>query len=137
MLVEIKKNLFQFSLFALVGITTLLIDIIVTTILYNLFNVTPFIASAIGFCSGFFFNFPVNRHKVFRHSEHDKFSLRIQITLVLVLSTFNLVFTSFATQILVTHNILQISIAKVLLTVTIAVWNFFILRFFVFAKNQY
>lgn len=135
MLIEIKKNLLQFSLFALVGITTLLIDIFVTTTLYNVFSVAPFIASAVGFCSGFFFNFPVNRHKVFKHSEHDKFSLKIQITLVLVLSTFNLVFTSFVTQILVTHNVLQISIAKVLLTVIIAIWNFFILRFFVFAKN--
>ncbi len=122
MLIEIKKNLLQFSLF-------------VTTTLYNVFSVAPFIASAVGFCSGFFFNFPVNRHKVFKHSEHDKFSLKIQITLVLVLSTFNLVFTSFVTQILVTHNVLQISIAKVLLTVIIAIWNFFILRFFVFAKN--
>src|SRR5690606_27032603 len=109
MLIEIKKNLLQFSLFALVGITTLLIDIFVTTILYSVFSVAPFIASAVGFCSGFFFNFPVNRHKVFKHSEHDKFSLKIQITLVLVLSTFNLVFTSFVTQILVTHNVLQIS----------------------------
>lgn len=135
MLANYKRNLKQFVFFGFVGVLTLLIDVAITTFLHTVFHLAPFMASAIGFCSGFFFNFPMNRHKVFRHSSNDRFSLNLQIIMVLLLSLFNLVFTSAVVHLLVTHEVLPIGIAKTILTGAIAVWNFLLFKFVVFSKR--
>jgi len=95
-----------------------------------------FLASGIGFLSGFIFNFPVNRKKVFNHSQYDRFSLKIQITLYTLLSLFNLVATSSIIATLVNSNVLDIQWAKVVVTAVFAIWNFLVFNLFIFSKNN-
>lgn len=130
-----KKNITQIVLFLVVGGVTFLIDLAVTTSLYSLLHLPAYLASAIGFLSGFFFNFPMNRKKVFRHSIHDRFGIKQQIGLYALLSLFNLLATSLIVETLVVIGV-NIGISKVLVTILIAVWNFLIFKFFVFSKKQ-
>ena len=122
--------------FGFVGVVTLLIDVTVTTTLYSSFHVPAYLASGIGFLSGFFFNFPMNRKRVFHHSERDKFNLRSQILMYVSLSLFNLLATSLITQLLVSSLELKIAFAKVIVTAVIAVWNFIIFKTLVFSKRE-
>lgn len=131
-----KDSAVQMFLFGVVGITSMLIDIVITTFFYRVVSFTPFFASTMGYLSGFLYNFPLNRHKVFRHSDKDKFSLKAQLSMVFVLSFINLVVGSGIVHILVSQDILDISIAKALTTVLIALWNFLIFKFLIFSKNK-
>ena len=92
-------------------------------------------ASGIGFLSGFCVNFPMNRKRVFNHSEDDRFSLKSQICLYALLSFFNLMATSTAVDLLVKMNILQIQWAKIVTTIVFAVWNFLVFKIFIFSKK--
>lgn len=125
----------QIILFGLVGGTSLLIDICVTTALYDLAHLPPYLAGGIGFLSAFFFNFPINRKHVFSHTKYDRFSMKIQIMLYASLSLLNLIITATLTQILVDDVHLQISLAKICVAVLIALWNFFIFKYCVFSKR--
>jgi putative flippase GtrA len=122
--------------FGVVGLITLGIDVGVTSFMYNVVHLPAWLASSIGFCSGFFFNFPMNRKKVFKHSKLDRYSLRMQIIMVLSLSLFNLVFTGAFVEFIVVHQILTIGYAKALATAIIAAWNFVIFKFVIFSKKQ-
>lgn len=130
-----KKNITQIALFLVVGGVTFLIDLAVTTSLYSLLHLPAYLASAIGFLSGFFFNFPMNRKKVFQHSIHDRFGIKQQIGLYALLSVFNLFATSLIVEVLVMIGV-DISISKIAVTVLIAIWNFLIFKFFVFSKKR-
>ncbi|MBF1043418.1 MAG: GtrA family protein, partial [Candidatus Nanosynbacter sp.] len=73
---NMKNGIFlKIFLFLVVGGITLLIDTSISYILYHNIHLPAFLASGIGFLSGFVFNFPVNRKKVFNHSQYDRFSL--------------------------------------------------------------
>lgn len=124
----------QVTFFGFVGAVSLLIDVGVTYICFHLLEFPAYIASAIGFLSAFGFNFPMNRKKVFRHTEHDRFGLYAQIIMYVVLSVLNLVITSTLVELMVMIGI-EISFAKVVVTALIAVWNFLILKFFIFSKK--
>lgn len=126
----------QVFLFLIVGITTLLIDLLVTTSLYNFAHLPAYLASAIGFLSGFVFNFPMNRKKVFKHTDSDKFKFATQVTFYILLSIFNLLATSLMVGLIVVLGV-EIAIAKIIVTAIIAVWNFFIFKFFIFSKKNY
>jgi putative flippase GtrA len=128
-----SKHIKQVIFFGVVGVVTLLIDLAVTTSLYHLLHFPPYLASGIGFLSGFFFNFPMNRKKVFHHSELDRFSLRTQIAQYIGLCIFNLFMTGILTQLLV-HSGVEIAIAKILITAVIAVWNFLLFKLYIFSK---
>lgn len=125
----------QVALFLLVGGTTFLIDLCVTLALSAFFHLPPYIASSIGFLSGFFFNFPMNRKRVFRHSINDRFSIAMQILFYVCLSLFNLGATALLSQVFVSQGI-YIGYVKFIVTAMIAVWNFFIFKFFVFSKKH-
>jgi len=131
-----KKLLKELTYFGIVGGLTFLTDLIVTTALYNLLHFPAFLASGIGFSSGFFFNFPLNRKKVFRHSQDDRYPFRLQIIFYASLSVFNLFATSLITDLLVTTGHLRIAYAKIAVTVLIAVWNFLIFKLFIFSKRK-
>ncbi len=131
-----KKLIQQLVLFGVVGVVTLIIDTSVTYMLYNFVHLQAFLASGIGFLSGFFFNFPMNRKKVFHHSEDDRFSLHAQIILYAALSIFNLIATSAAVAGLVGLNLLKIQYAKIIVTAIFAVWNFLVFRLFIFSKKK-
>jgi len=132
-----KNGIFlKIFLFLVVGGITLLIDTSISYILYHNIHLPAFLASGIGFLSGFVFNFPVNRKKVFNHSQYDRFSLKIQITLYTLLSLFNLVATSSIIATLVNSNVLDIQWAKVVVTAVFAIWNFLVFNLFIFSKNN-
>jgi putative flippase GtrA len=126
----------QVFFFGIVGIITVLIDLVVTVFLYDVVGLSAFFSSSIGFLSGFFFNFPMNRKKVFRHTEFDRFSLKNQAVLYTILCVFNLFMTGFMADLLVSKEILDISTAKLFTTGVIAVWNFIIFKFVIFSKNK-
>lgn len=125
----------QIALFGIVGVITLGIDITVTTSLYNLLHFPAYLASAIGFMSGFFFNFPINRKKVFHHSDKDRFSLHAQVIMYISLSLFNLFATSALVEIIVSTDIAEIQYAKIFVTALIAIWNFLLFKLFIFSKR--
>ena len=134
---NMKNGIFlKIFLFLVVGGITLLIDASISYILYHNIHGPAFLASGIGFLSGFVFNFPVNRKKVFNHSQYDRFSLKIQITLYTLLSLFNLVATSSIIATLVNSNVLDIQWAKVVVTAVFAIWNFLVFNLFIFSKNN-
>ena len=130
-----KKLVVQIFLFGIVGITTLLVDTLVTSILYYIAHLPAFMASGIGFLSGFCVNFPLNRKQVFNHSEDDRFPLKAQIYLYASLSIFNLIATSVTVDVLVSTNILEIQWAKIVTTVVFAVWNLLVFKLFIFSKK--
>lgn len=129
-----KKDFMQQGLlFLLVGGVTFLIDLIVTVALNNLLHLSPYLSSSIGFLSGFVFNFPMNRKKVFKHSINDRFKMTTQIYLYITLCVFNLLVTSVLSEALVLAG-LYIGYAKIFITAMISVWNFLIFKYFVFSK---
>ena len=130
-----KKLVVQIFLFGIVGITTLLVDTLVTSILYYIVHLPAFMASGVGFLSGFCVNFPLNRKQVFNHSEDDRVSLKAQIYLYASLSIFNLIATSMAVDVLVSTNMLEIQWAKIITTVVFAIWNFLVFKLFIFSKK--
>lgn len=131
-----RKLIVQIFLFGIVGIITLLIDALVTSTFYYIAHLPAFMASGIGFLSGFCVNFPLNRKQVFNHSEDDRFSLKTQIYLYTSLSIFNLIATSMTVDVLVSTNMLEIQWAKIVTTVVFAIWNFLVFKLFIFSKKK-
>lgn len=131
-----SETLFQFILFGFVGVATLVVDIGVSYITYYVVGVPAYLASGTGFLSGFFVNFPLNRKKVFNHSNRDRFSLRSQVVMYMSLSLFNLVSTSTIVDLLVVNNILYIQYAKIAVTAIMAIWNFILFKFVIFSKKD-
>lgn len=131
-----RKLVVQIFLFGIVGIATLLIDALVTSTFYYIAHLPAFMASGIGFLSGFCVNFPLNRKQVFNHSEDDRFSLKTQIYLYASLSIFNLIATSMTVDVLVSTNMLEIQWAKIVTTVVFAIWNFLVFKLFIFSKKK-
>lgn len=129
-----KKNIRQLFIFGIVGIITLLVDVGVTSTLFYFGGLPPYLASAIGFLSGFAVNFPLNRKQVFNHTAEDKFSLKSQIILYGILSCFNLFATSFFVEFLVGFDIMAIQYAKLIVTAIFAIWNFVIFKTVIFSK---
>lgn len=132
-----KKLVIQILLFGIVGVATLAVDTLVTSILYYIAKMPAFMASGIGFLSGFCVNFPMNRKQVFNHSKDDRFSLKTQIYLYALLSIFNLIATSMIVDVLVKTNILEIQWAKIITTVVFAIWNFLVFKSFIFSKKKH
>jgi putative flippase GtrA len=126
----------QIIFFGLVGLVTLGIDVGVSAILFYSAHLPAYLASAIGFLSGFFFNFPMNRKRVFHHSAYDRFRLRTQVMMYILLSVFNLVTTSILVDIMVNAHIAPIQIAKLAVTVLIAIWNFVLFKALIFSKKE-
>ena len=118
-----RRALTQLILFGIVGLLTLAVDVSITSVVYNIFGLPACIASAVGFLSGFVVNFPLNRKKVFAHSENDKYPLRQQIYFYISLSVFNLLATSTIVDLIVRAEFLQIEHSKILVTAIFAIWN--------------
>lgn len=131
-----RNTIKQIVIFLVVGAITLLIDVTVTRTLYSAFHFPAYLASGIGFLSGFVFNFPMNRKKVFHHSSNDTFSLRVQIFLYAGLSMFNLIATSLAVGLLTDNKVVAIQYAKIIVTAIFAIWNFIVFKFFIFSKRN-
>lgn len=131
-----KKIVTQIIFFGVVGVVSLLIDLSVTMLLYRLFNFPAFLASGIGFLSAFFFNFPMNRKRVFHHSENDRFRLSVQVVMFIALTLFNLFATSIIVEFVVNARLLQIGQIKIVVTALIAFWNFILFKYVIFSKTE-
>lgn len=131
-----KKTVVQVVLFGLVGLGSLLIDLLVTTLLYRRVGFPASISGVCGFLSAFFFNFPINRKHVFHHTDADRFSLKAQVLMFITLSLVNLVITGLAMHLLVEVMSVNVTLAKALTTGAIAVWNFVIMKMVIFSKNK-
>ena len=129
-----KSLLKQITIFGLIGLVTLGIDIFVSSTLFYVLHLPAFLASGIGFLSGFFFNFPMNRKKVFNHSANDRFDLRTQITFYITLCIFNLITTSILVDVMVNANV-AIQYAKTIVTLIMAAWNFTLFKTIIFSKK--
>jgi len=135
-MMRISKDLIkQLIFFGFVGVGSLLIDVMVTTLLYNHAHAPAYLASGVGFLSAFFFNFPLNRRKVFRHSDLDRYTFKTQIMLYAAISLFNLAATSGITDLIVSMEWATIAYAKIIVSAIIAVWNFIIFKTVVFSKR--
>lgn len=130
-----SKLVKQIFLFGLVGGISFLIDLTVTSLLYNLLHFPAYLAGIIGFLSAFFFNFPINRKQVFKHLKHDRFKLRTQIILYITLSIFNLIMTALILELMVGSRVFSIEVAKIIMTAMIATWNFLLFKFYIFSKK--
>lgn len=124
----------QVVFFGFVGVVSLSIDLTVTVALFNVLHLQAYLASGIGFLSAFFFNFPMNRKRVFKHTKYDRFALKTQIIFYASLSVFNLFTTSFLVQIFVASGFVSITVAKIIVTIMIAIWNFIMFKTFIFSK---
>lgn len=131
-----SKLIKQVVFFGVVGVVTLLIDVGVSAACYYILHLPAYLASGVGFLSGFFFNFPMNRKRVFHHSIHDRFQFPTQVTLYIALCLFNLVITSLLVDLMVNSQLVPIQFAKIIVTVLIAVWNFLLFKFFIFSKKD-
>lgn len=121
--------------YLIVGVLTLVIDVLVTSISFYYLHLQASIASGIGFMSGFFFNFPMNRNRVFRHADDAFFKLPVQIVLFVSYSLFNLVATSLAVEWTVNLGT-NIALAKVLVTAASTIVTFSVLRFGIFRSRK-
>lgn len=126
----------QLVLFLLVGLASLALDVMVTSILYNVFNLPAYAAGGIGFLSAFFINFPINRKHVFKHTKRDRFVLKIQIAFYVALVAFNLLMTGLLLETILAYSNLSVEIAKILVTALIACWNFILFKYVIFSKKS-
>ena len=131
------KLLKQITLFGVVGGGSLLVDLLVTTSLYDILHTPAYLAGTAGFLAGFFFSFPINRKHVFKHNDDDRFSVKIQALLYGLLCLFNLTATALIMEVIVTADLLNISLAKMSVTALIAIWNFLIFKLWIFSKRPY
>ena len=131
-----SKLVKQLFFYGFVGGVSFLIDLVVTTSLYNYLHFPAYLAGIIGFLSAFFFNFPANRKHVFNHSSKDRFNARTQVILYGLLCLFNVLVTALFMHLFVDSGLLKIEVAKVLITVFIALWNFAIFKLWIFSKHK-
>lgn len=121
----------QFAAYLGTGLLTTAFDATVTFCLYEFASFSAFFSSAIGFLSGFFIHFPLNRNKVFFSMQGQRFKIKAQILLYILLSVFNLISTSLAVAFLV-HLGIQIVISKFFVAGVFVIWNFAVFKFFIF-----
>lgn len=131
-----KQTIWQIGFFGIVGVASLLIDMTVTYLLFYQVHLPAYLASALGFVSGFAFGFPMHRNQVFQHSPRDRYTLRTQMVLYATLSTFNLLASSLLVDVLVRFGVLEFGWAKAITVALFAVWNFLMMRLVVFAKRR-
>jgi putative flippase GtrA len=123
------------SKFLLVGLGSFFIDYGVTLFLHYVFDVTGYIASAIGFTLGFIFSFTLSRRWVFRQKAMYKFSTKNQLTMYFVLATFNLVVSTIIVAWLGNMEV-DVYISKAFVVALIACENFIVGHYIIFAKKS-
>jgi putative flippase GtrA len=126
----------QIIYFGLVGLFAFGIDLFITVSAYNVLHFSAYMASGAGFISGLLFNFPMNRKRVFKHAECSRFSLKTQMALYVTLCVINLFATSLLLQIIVSSGWGSIAIAKIIVTILIAIWNFILFKLFIFSRKN-
>lgn len=118
-----------------VGGLLFVIDFGSTVFSYYAFNLKAGYASAVGFGVSFIVGFTLNKNIVFKHGNDSRFTLHMQVTLYLILAFVNLFITSFTVNYFVNHGV-HIEIAKPIMVISAAFWNYFILNHYIFGHLE-
>lgn len=102
-------------------------------IIFYHFHLTIIFSNTISFVLGFITSFILNRIWVFGHKEQNKQVIH-QISLYLIIACVNLTITNIAIHFLVDASV-PAFIAKIMLVILVAIWNFGIYKKVIFSHN--
>lgn len=115
------------------GGTSFLVEFSIFNALFYVNIVGAGVASGLSFCVGLVSSLIINKLWVFEDRQ-SRWSLK-QTAMFIGLGVFNLVFTSFAVEMMVAVGILGF-LAKIIMMVSVAVWNYVIMKSVIFKKRD-
>lgn len=117
--------------YLVVGGLLFIFDFVCSLFFYYVLHLDPGIASGTGFLLGFLIGFTLNKKVVFLHNSNSRFSVRVQVTLYLLLALLNLIVSASLVHKLVRYGF-RIEYVKIFVTGAIAGWNYIILGRYIF-----
>lgn len=117
-----KKLIAQFMKFGIVGVIAFLIDYGLMVALTEFFGVPYLISNTISFTVSVVFNYVASMRYVFER--RDDMSRRREFIIFVVLSIIGLILNDLFIWLFVSVWLIDYRIAKIIVTVLVAIWNF-------------
>ena len=117
-----KKLIAQFMKFGIVGVIAFLIDYGLMVALTEFFGVPYLISNTISFTVSVVFNYVASMRYVF--DRRDDMSRRREFIIFVVLSIIGLILNDLFMWLFVSVWLIDYRIAKIIVTVLVAIWNF-------------
>lgn len=117
-----KKLIAQFMKFGIVGVIAFLIDYGLMVALTEFFGVPYLISNTISFAVSVVFNYVASMRYVFER--RDDMSRRREFIIFVVLSIIGLILNDLFMWLFVSVGFIDYRIAKIIVTVLVAIWNF-------------
>ena len=134
MVINFKKLFFkEFNRYIAVGISTVLIDICIYSILLKIGFILSY-AKSLSFIAGTLYSYFINKKWTFK-SIGSKKKFFLYISVYLISMKINTLTNSLIINIFVIRNIFSILIAFIISTLASATFNYFLLKKFIFKKN--
>jgi putative flippase GtrA len=121
--------------FLAVGILAFLIDYSLTLFLHYTLGIVGYVASGISFTISFLFSFTLSKRWVFQPKATYKYSTKSQVFMYFSLALLNL-FVSSAMIAWMSSVGLDVYISKAIAVFLVAMWNFVIGRYVIFAETK-
>ena len=118
----VKKLIAQFMKFGIVGVIAFLIDYGLMVALTEFFGVPYLISNTISFIVSVVFNYVASMRYVFER--RDDMSRRREFIIFVVLSIIGLILNDLFMWLFVSVWFIDYRIAKIIVTVLVAIWNF-------------
>lgn len=118
----VKKLIAQFMKFGIVGVIAFLIDYGLMVALTEFFGVPYLISNTISFTVSVVFNYVTSMRYVFER--RDDMSRRREFIIFVVLSIIGLILNDLFMWLFVSVWFIDYRIAKIIVTVLVAIWNF-------------
>lgn len=118
----VKKLIAQFMKFGIVGVIAFLIDYGLMVALTEFFGVPYLISNTISFTVSVVFNYVASMRYVFER--RDDMSRRREFIIFVVLSIIELILNDLFMWLFVSVWFIDYRIAKIIVTVLVAIWNF-------------
>ena len=118
----VKKLIAQFMKFGIVGVIAFLIDYGLMVALTEFFGVPYLISNTISFTVSVVFNYVASLRYVFER--RDDMSRRREFIIFVVLSIIGLILNDLFMWLFVSVWLIDYRIAKIIVTVLVAIWNF-------------
>ncbi len=118
----VKKLIAQFMKFGIVGVIAFLIDYGLMVALTEFFGVPYLISNTISFTVSVVFNYVASMRYVFER--RDDMSRRREFIIFVVLSIIGLILNDLFMWLFVSVWFIDYRIAKIIVTVLVAIWNF-------------
>lgn len=118
----VKKLIAQFMKFGIVGVIAFLIDYGLMVALTEFFGVPYLISNTISFTVSVVFNYVASMRYVFER--RDDMSRRREFVIFVVLSIIGLILNDLFMWLFVSVWFIDYRIAKIIVTVLVAIWNF-------------